>query len=982
MGAQIAQFDWAATPLGPVSRWSRSLKATVAIVVHSRHPMFLWWGPELIQIYNDAYLPSFGVGKHPAALGQRGRDCWPEIWDIIGPQIDDVMSHGVPSWHEDALVPIFRNGAIQEVYWTYGYSPVFDDDGSIGGTLVVCTETTGRVLATRQEAALRAEVDRDRARLQQFFAQAPAGICIVRGPELTFEFANDHYRALVGGRDLIGKPLLNALPELAGQGIDTLLRGVMTSGEAFVGREVPVRIDRHGQGIVDDAFYTFIYSPLRDAAARVEAVVVLAQDVTDEVLATRQTEELGQRLRDSEAQFHVLAETIPQLAWSTRADGYIDWYNQRWYDYTGTTFESMQGWGWKAVHDPALVEEVTSRWQAALTAGEPFEMEFPLRGRDGQFRWHLTQAVPLKDEGGRIVRWFGTNTDIDASRRAAEERSALLDSEQRARQAAELASRAKDDFLSTASHELRTPLNAILGWALLLQSGALSNSDFVRAVDSIERNARIQVRLIEDILDGSRIITGKLQIQMTPLDLTTLVQAAVDAVRASADAKRIALTVQVDAAAARVSGDPERLQQVIWNLVNNAIKFTPKDGAVDVALARVGTDVQLTVRDTGEGIAADFLPHVFERFRQAEGSTSRRYGGLGLGLALVRHLVEAHGGTVRAESDGPGRGSVFTVMLPVRAVFSEPAPARPEAAAAPVPFVPRAADLTGATVLVVDDEADARDLVATALRSKGAEVITAANASDALSLIAARPFTAMVSDIGMPTSDGYELIRRVRTVAGARGHHLPAVALTAYSREEDRRRALEAGFQAYVAKPVEPDELVAIVSRLAVDSLKQGGDSPALLAARTDILQKVQKILTTQGVHEALRFLNSRASHRFTGVYRFDAPTLRNVALLDADAPSVTRGDDQPIEATYCSVVGTFERPFTTEDAGLDNRLRDHPARESVRSYCGVLLRTAAGEPFGTLCHFDLVPREVPVQEVALMEAVAPLLMRALQHAG
>jgi PAS domain S-box-containing protein len=814
MGTLVGQFDWSATPLGPLSNWSRSLRAAVAMVLHARHPMFLWWGPGLIQIYNDAYVPSFGLGKHPAALGQGGRDCWPEIWDIIGPQIDGVMRRGTPTWHEDALVPIFRNGAIEEVYWTYGYSPIFDDGGSIGGTLVVCTETTERVLATRQEAALRAEVERDRTRLRQFFAQAPAGICILRGPDLVFEFANDHYRALVGGRDVVGKPLLSALPELAGQGLDALLHGVIASGQAFVGREARIRVDRHGRGTLDEAFYTFVYSPLRDTPDRVDAVIVLALDVTEEVSAKRRSEELAQRLRDSEAQFHVLAESIPQLAWRTRADGYTDWYNQRWYDYTGTTPASMQGWGWKQVHHPDVLEEVLARWQAALAAGEPFEMEAPLRRADGQYRWHLTQAVPFKDETGRIVRWFGTNTDIDASRRIAEERAALLESEQRARLDAELASRAKDEFLSTASHELRTPLNAILGWARMLQSGELSDSAFSRAADSIERNARVQVRLIEDILDGSRIITGKLQLEIRPLDLTAVLQAALDSVRASADAKRIVLSVNVDPAAARVIGDPERLHQVIWNLANNAIKFTPKEGAVDVDLSRVGTDVQLTVRDTGEGIGPDFLPYVFERFRQAEGSTTRRHGGLGLGLALVRHLVEAHGGTVQADSKGPGHGSIFTVRLPVQAVFAERVEVEPPSLAADRPFVSRAVNLTGQCILVVDDEADARDLVATVLRSKGADVVTAASAAEALSLIASRPFTAIVSDIGMPTSDGYELIGRVRTVIGLPGHDLPAVALTAYSRDEDRRRVLDAGFQAYVAKPVEPDHLLDVVARV------------------------------------------------------------------------------------------------------------------------------------------------------------------------
>ncbi len=621
MGELIRATDWAATPVGPLRDWSRSLKATVALMVHSRHPMFLWWGPDLIQIYNDAYLPSFGVGKHPTAMGQPGRECWPEIWHIIGPQIDAVMQRGVPSWHEDALVPIFRNGAIEDVYWTYGYSPVFDDDGSIGGTLVVCTETTARVVATRQEAALRADVERDKVRLQQFFAQAPAGICILRGEDLIFEFANDHYRALVGGRDLIGKPLLMALPELRDQGLDALLHRVIASGVPFVGRELPLRIDRQGRGTLEETFYTFIYSPLRDAFQHVDAVIVLALDVTDEVRAKQHADILAKRLRDSEAQFQVLAETIPQLAWTARPDGEVDWYNQRWYDYTGTSVESMQGAGRRSVLDANLVEDIVTRWEAALHASEPFEMEFPLRGRDGQFRWHLTRAVPLKDDAGRVVRWFGTNTDIDASRRALEERAALLASEQRAREAAEVASRAKDDFLSTASHELRTPLNAILGWARMLQSGALASADYVRAIETIERNARAQVRLIEDILDGSRIITGKLHLEIRPLVLSSLVQAALDAVRPAADAKRIAMKADLDAAASHVVGDPDRLQQVVWNLANNAIKFTPKGGRVDVSLRRTGTEIELIVSDSGEGIAVDFLPYVFERFRQAEGST-------------------------------------------------------------------------------------------------------------------------------------------------------------------------------------------------------------------------------------------------------------------------------------------------------------------------------------------------------------------------
>ena len=462
-----------------------------------------------------------------------------------------------------------------------------------------------------------------------------------------------------------------------------------------------------------------------------------------------------------------------------------------------------------------MLEEVSARWRTSLASGEPFEMELLLRGGDGQFRWHLTRAVPLRDDTGTITRWFGTNTDIDASRRAALERTRLLESERTARLAAETASRAKDDFLSTASHELRTPLNAILGWARMLQSGKLDQSAFLRAIDIIERNATAQVRLVEDILDGSRIINGQLHLDVRPLDLTAIVNSAVDAVRTAADSKRIRLTTRLDPAAARVVGDPDRLQQVIWNLVTNAIKFTPKDGAVDVVLRRAGTDIELTVADNGEGIDPEFLPHVFDRFRQAEGSTTRRHGGLGLGLALVRHMVEAHGGTVHADSAGVGKGARFVVTLPVQAVFAGGAEAEPVRWGGAEPFVLRPVDLTGASVLVVDDEPDARDLVATVLRGRGAEVTLAGSAGEALALVANRPFSVMVSDVGMPGTDGYELIGRVRTMTGTRGAGLPAVALTAYSRDEDCRRAHDAGFNAYVSKPVEPERLVQVVADTA-----------------------------------------------------------------------------------------------------------------------------------------------------------------------
>lgn len=824
MGELVRQHDWAGTPLGPIESWPAALRSLVGLVLQSRQPMFLWWGAELIQIYNDAYVPSFGVGKHPSALGQRGRACWSEIWHIIGPQIEGVLAHGAATWHEDALVPILRNGKLEDVYWTYGYSPAFDDTGSIAGVLVVCTETTSRVEASRREVEARKALELERARLYAFFEQAPAAICILRGPDLTFEFVNTQYQHLAGRLGITGKPLLEALPELAGQGFDDLLRKVMATNEVFLGKEVLVKLaaEAGDERSFQEIYCTFIYSPLRDSLGVTDGVIAFVLDVTDQVMKGRRADALALQVQRSDAEFRTLAESMPQLAWSAQPDGFIDWYNRRWYEYTGTVPADMEGWGWQSVHDPALIETVMERWKAALAEGADFEMEFPLRRGDGVFRWHLTRAVPLRDEAGNILRWFGTNTDIDDARRASTERAALLIISQGERERAEAANRAKDEFLATASHELRTPLNAILGWARLLRGGQLDEASKSRGVEVIERNARAQIRLIEDILDASRIITGKLQIESVALDIEELVQRAVDTVRPAAAAKKISVTVRLEARSLIVLGDPERLQQVVWNLVSNAIKFTPAGGTVEVTLSPIGSQVELRVADTGQGIPLDFLPYVFERFRQAESSSARGHGGLGLGLALVRHLVEAHGGSVRAESAGSGQGATFTCRLPVHALDGTGPQSHRRMSGTQQPLE-LASVLLGVTILVVDDEQDARELVGTVLQACGAIVTLARNAEAAVEALRRHMPSTLISDVGMPDTDGYELMRRIRREFGEAGMQLPALALTAYAREEDRRRSRQAGFDLYIAKPVEPSDLVA-----AVVQILSGTSGPAL----------------------------------------------------------------------------------------------------------------------------------------------------------
>jgi len=377
---------------------------------------------------------------------------------------------------------------------------------------------------------------------------------------------------------------------------------------------------------------------------------------------------------------------------------------------------------------------------------------------------------------------------------------------------AERANQLKDEFLATLSHELRTPLTSIVGWVGMLGNPKLDPVATSRAIEVIRRNARMQVQMVDDLLDVSSIITGKLRLSVEPVDLGTIIIAAVDGVLPAAEAKGIRLQLQLDSPAGQVSGDPDRLQQVAWNLISNSIKFTPRGGRVIVGLNRVESHLELTVSDTGKGIAPEFLPHVFDRFRQADASTTRAFGGLGLGLAIVRQLTELHGGTVRAESEGEGRGSSFTISLPLMAVRDTEGAQQPEFKEAELDCPP---ELNGLHVLVVDDEADTCEVLQAILEGCGARVKTASSAAAALEAIAVQAFDVLICDIGMPDEDGYSLITKVRALTSDGRDHVPAAALTAYTSEEDRIRVLRSGFQIHVPKPVSPSELVAVVANLA-----------------------------------------------------------------------------------------------------------------------------------------------------------------------
>ena len=423
----------------------------------------------------------------------------------------------------------------------------------------------------------------------------------------------------------------------------------------------------------------------------------------------------------------------------------------------------------------------------------------------------------------RLIRSY--LVDISDRKRVEKEREQLLLSEQAARRDAEAANRMKDEFLATLSHELRTPLNSLVGWAQMLRTRKFDETTTARALETIERNSKSLAQLIEDVLDVSRIIMGKLHLNVRPIELAPAIAAAIDTVRPAAEAKEIEISSVLDREVGLILGDSNRLQQVIWNLLSNAVKFTPKGGRVEVRLSLVNSHAQIQVSDTGMGIAAEFLPYVFERFRQADSSSTRAHGGLGLGLAIVRHLVELQGGTVAAQSAGVGQGATFTVKLPIPATSRVERETRREgserlSALTPLlgedliaPAHPRL--LEGLRILVVDDEADARELSIAILEQYGATALAVATAGDAIVALALEKPNVLVSDIGMPGEDGYALIRKIRALDAEQGGRIPAVALTAYARADDRTQAILAGFQMHVPKPVNPAELAAVVANLA-----------------------------------------------------------------------------------------------------------------------------------------------------------------------
>jgi PAS domain S-box-containing protein len=559
-------------------------------------------------------------------------------------------------------------------------------------------------------------------------------------------------------------------------------------------------------------------SPIKDFTGQVVGASKVARDITERKNAEERERQLLAEAATANNKFRAFFEQGPLFAGIMALDGSIIEANRLSLEACGYTREQVVGkrfWDcpWWCQSE-ALMQQIKLA-VAQTAAGQIFDAELPYFVADGSQRMVHLIVLPIKDETGHLAFLAPTGSDITDLKRAESQRDDLLQAERAARTAAERASLLKDEFLATLSHELRTPLNGILGWSHIMQNQSADAEMIAQGLEVIERNARAQAQIIEDLLDMSRIMSGKVRLNVQRVDLSSIVQAAVETTRPTAEAKGIRLQAVIDPLnGLGVSGDGNRLQQVLWNLLSNAVKFTPKGGRVQVLLERFNSHLEISVIDTGEGIKPEFLPYVFDRFRQADASTSRRHGGLGLGLSIVRQLVELHGGSVGVKSDGSGLGSTFIVSLPITVVHGDPEPAaeRRHPRLPPIGMTNVDVEIEGVRVLVVDDEIDGRALLKRILEESRAIVTAAESAEEAIELLQAGKFDVLVSDIGMPGEDGYSLIKRVRSLGAARGGDIPAIALTAYARSEDRIKAVTAGFQMHVAKPVETIELITMIA--------------------------------------------------------------------------------------------------------------------------------------------------------------------------
>ena len=620
-------------------------------------------------------------------------------------------------------------------------------------------------------------------RYRTLFESVDQGACIIEVCDSGTGLLNDYrfvetnaaFQRQTGLAGAVGRTIREMVPEIESAWAETYAR-VAATGE-------PARFQERSEALGRN----FDVYACRIGRPEQRQVAILFTDITER-------EELTRVVAESEERFRALAENVPQLAWMADGEGNIYWYNRRWYEYTGTDLTEMHGWGWEKVHHPEHIGRVVETWSRSLKDGVGWEDTFPLRGAGGEYRWFLSRAFPVADAHGKVQRWIGTNTDVTEQR-------AAVDALAVAKEAAEAGSRAKDEFLAALSHELRTPLTPVLLSAAALQEEERLPADVREQLGMMRRNIELESRLIDDLLDLTRIAHGKLKLREQTCDAHVLLRLALETVRQEAESKNLQVEVTLSATRTRLRCDEARVQQMFWNLLKNAVKFTPYGGRIRVSSREREHSFVLEVTDTGIGIAPELLEQIFRPFEQAGLANNHQFGGLGLGLSISRSVAEMHGGTLTAESAGKGRGATFRVELPV----AETPNVEPGfGALAEAPAVPAGQPLR---LLLVEDHEPTLGVLSRLLLRAGHQVFMASTIAGARELAAHHPFDAVVSDIGLPDGTGHELMAGLREAYGLSG-----VALTGYGSEEDHRRSRDAGFVAHLTKPVEFAELRRVLA--------------------------------------------------------------------------------------------------------------------------------------------------------------------------
>ncbi|MBC7444234.1 MAG: PAS domain-containing protein [Polaromonas sp.] len=902
-----------------LSSWPQALQTVAGLMLRSKTPVLVAWGPDLCLLYNDACADILGQ-KHPAALGQPLHAVWSELRADIEPLVNQTLAGESVSF-ENACFTRRCNGADEQAWFSISSAPVDGPDGQAAGVYCTLSETTASVLAERRQQA-------HTRWLCSLFEQAPGFMAVVRGPDHVYELANRAYQQLVGCYAVVGKPFRALGCKTDGPDYGALLDQVQASGTAFTGSRMPVRFSHQTGGPAELRFIDFVFQPISGPDGGVSGVFIEGHDVTaharaeDALQASQRcaqqtaqhldallqaapvgilladadgtllrsnpayrkiwgnpplnrkagdlvewkawwadnSERHGQRLeprqgalaralrgeeeaprdlieiepfgqpgvrrtvlncgapvRDAEgkitgsviaqmdisdrvqieaqlrasvARYQIIANALPQIIWSAQPNGCHDYYNQQWYDYTGIAHGAADGEGWRALVHPDDHGLATTKWQHSLATGEPYEIEYRLRHHTGQYRWALGRARPIRDAHGAISRWMGSCTDIHEQKLA--------------QQSLQQSDRRKDEFLAMLAHELRNPLAPIMTAADLLSRSTPGESGVRQLSEVIARQARHMTRLIDDLLDASRVTRGQVSLAQQPVDMNTIAAEALEQIRPLLEGKAHHLDLRLPAEPAWVLGDRPRLVQVLVNVLGNAIRYTASGGRIALQMSVQGGQLTLGVQDNGIGMSGELVEVAFELFTQGERSADRSQGGLGIGLALVRSLVRLHGGTVALHSAGMGLGSQVTILLPCLAHADGPPPAA-TASAAPAGRRLR--------IMVVDDNADAARLLGMFLEMLGHEVQVQFHPAAAIDCARKLLPELCLLDIGLPDMDGYTLARQLRLIPGMQTATLATV--TGYSQPRDRQAAFAAGFDFHFAKPIDCQQLEAWLAGVA-----------------------------------------------------------------------------------------------------------------------------------------------------------------------